>query len=450
MWWQRFGGRHAGNDRAERLGLEHDPATDQAMLAAAGLGNLPVAAQNQRLDVAAPTFSNPTKITNPLFPIDRLHSTIFSGSIDGKPFHTETTLLPETRRIEWRPGEWVETRVSQYFAYIDGRIEEVAIDHYAQADDGSVWYLGEDVFDYNEGGIVDATLGTWLAGRDGPAAMIMPADPKVGDVHRAENIPGVAFEEVSIKKVEKTVAGPTGPVKGAIVGRELHDDGTYSDKIFAPGYGEFYSAHMGEFEPIALAVPTDALGGPVPPQLADLSAAATRAFEAARSASWHSAATAESQASKALRSYSRGQVPPRLATEMETALAKLASGIKAHDRTLASIAAIDVGQSTLDFELRYLPPAKIDLARFELWARQILAEAAAGDLGGVRGDVATMEWIRDRFAAILESAKLSGIDAHMSALRDAVSGGKRDLKAAAGEAMLLQRPLDLPPAVNRD
>ncbi len=52
---------------------------------------------------------------------------------------------------------------------------------YAQADDGSVWYFGEDVFDFRDGAIV-VTEGTWLAGRDGPAAMIMPADPQVGDV----------------------------------------------------------------------------------------------------------------------------------------------------------------------------------------------------------------------------------------------------------------------------
>jgi len=32
----------------------------------------------------------------------------------------------------------------------------------------------------------------------------------------------------------------------------------YSDKVFAPGYGEFYSAHEGTTEAMALAVPTDA------------------------------------------------------------------------------------------------------------------------------------------------------------------------------------------------
>ena len=64
---------------------------------------------------------------------------VFSGRVDGKPFHTETTLLPQTRMIEWSPGQTVRARVSQYFAYVAGRVEEVALDYYAQADDGSVW-----------------------------------------------------------------------------------------------------------------------------------------------------------------------------------------------------------------------------------------------------------------------------------------------------------------------
>ena len=36
-------------------------------------------------------------------------------------------------------------------------------------------------------------------------------------------------------------------------------------------------------------------------------------------------------------------------------------------RERAGTAAIDVAQSTLDLELRYRPPAEIDLARFDLW-----------------------------------------------------------------------------------
>ena len=417
------------------------PQPTQAALAAADLDKLPLADEAERIDIEAPTFSNPTEITNPLFPISDLHSVIFSGSVEGKPFHTETTLLPETRVIEWSEGQRVEARVSQYFAYIDGRIEEVALDYYAQADDGAVWYLGEDVFDYNEDGFVDSFLGSWLAGKDGPAEMIMPADPQVGDAFRAENIPGVAFEEVSVKTIDKTVDGPTGPVEGAMVARELHDDGTYSDKVFAPGYGEFFSGHGSEIEAMALAVPTDALDGPPPPELEQLSAAADKLFAATSSGDWNSATTGEQAAERAWDSYRREQVPPRLAKEMDRAFDELTAGIGARDQAQASNAAIDVAQSTLDLELRHRPPTEIDLARFELWARQILVDAAADQVGGVRADVATLEWTLDRFDDTLDSAAVARIETHLVELRDSVSFGSEDLAAAAAEAATLRDTL---------
>jgi hypothetical protein len=426
------------------------PQPTRAQLRAAGLEKLPLAPDSKRIDITAPSFSNPTRITNPLFPISRLRSVVFSGRIDGKPFHTETTLLPETRIIEWRPGETVEGRVSQYFAYVDGRIEEVALDYYAQADDGSVWYLGEDVNDYDRDGFVDSTLGSWLAGREGPPEMIMPAHPKVGDVHRAENIPAIAFEEVKIKTTGKTVDGPAGPVRGAMVARELHDDGTYSDKVFAPGYGEFFTGDPGEVEALALAVPTDALEGPVPAELKTLFRAATDVLRATRAGSWRSASTGLRTAAGAWEAYQRQPVPPRLEPEMKRALRKLGASIDKRDRTPASTAAIDVAQSALDLQLRYRAPADIDLDRFELWADQAFVDASAGDVGGVRGDTTTMEWIRDRFAAELTPPNLTAIDAHLTALRESVADGNEDLRAARAEASQLRHPLALGPVKARD
>ncbi len=166
------------------------PQPTRAQLEAAGLGDVPLAPDSARRDLTAAPFSDPTAVTNPLFPIAELDSAILNGRVDGQVFHTETTLLPFSRIIEWTPGQCVRVLVSQYTAFLDGRLTETAIDLYAQADDGSVWYLGEDVFDYDPQGRVTTTEGTWHAGTEGPAAMIMPSDPQVGDVNRPENIPG--------------------------------------------------------------------------------------------------------------------------------------------------------------------------------------------------------------------------------------------------------------------
>jgi hypothetical protein len=126
---------------------------------------------SKRVDVLRPVFSNPTAITNPLFPVSQLRSVIQVGKVDGKPFRSETTTLPTTGVVDWY-GTKVPVVLSQYVAYLDGSITEVAIDRYAQADDGAVWYFGEDVIDYVNGAAA-FTEGTWLAGRDGPPAMIM-------------------------------------------------------------------------------------------------------------------------------------------------------------------------------------------------------------------------------------------------------------------------------------
>jgi hypothetical protein len=414
------------------------PQPTAAQLEAAGLEKLPLAPESERVDITMPPLSNATEVTNPLFPITDLHSAVLSGRVDGKPFHTETTLLPETRVVEWTDGQQVETAVSQYMAFLDGRLQEAALDFYAQADDGSVWYFGEDVFDYRNGEVF-TTEGTWLAGKDGPAQMIMPGDPQVGQVHRAENIPAVAFEEVEIKTSGKTVNGPTGPVDGAMVARELHDDGSYSDKVFAPEYGEFLTRDGPDVEAMALAVPTDALEGSVPPELQNVSSEADESFDAIEARDWSRAAAGAEDASAAWREYRSGTVPPRLATEMTRALEELPRAIESRDRAGAGTAAIDVAQSALDLELRFRPPAEIDLARFELWARQIIVDASANDIGGITGDVATMEWTRDRFTHTLDPADVTRINAHLLELQGSVAD--KDPAAAREEAASLRNSI---------
>ena len=42
-------------------------------------------------------------------------------------------------------GEAVEAAIVQDRGYHNGKLHEIALDYYAQADDGTVYYLGEDV-----------------------------------------------------------------------------------------------------------------------------------------------------------------------------------------------------------------------------------------------------------------------------------------------------------------
>jgi hypothetical protein len=409
-----------------------------AQLEVAGLAELPLAPARRRVDLEMPSFSHPTKIENPLFPISRLHSAILSGRVEWERFKSETTLLPQTRIVEWPEGRPVETRISQYVAYLGGRLEEVALDYYAQADDGSVWYFGEDVFNYR-GGVIADTEGTWLAGREGPAAMIMPADPRVGDVYRSENVPGLVCEEVTIGAVGRTVPGPRGAVTGALIAKELHQDGEHEDKTFAPGYGEFFTGGGGSVEAMTLAVPLDARAGPSPRELGTIAASADAVSAAAPRQRWRAASAAARRIESAWRLLRTRDVPPRLRDELAGAVVQLRRAVAARASRRSAEAAIDLAQAGLDLGLRYRPPADIDRARFELWARRLLLDAKVGDLAAAKGDLATLEWIRDRFAHTLDPVGRTRIDSVLGALRTTLTD--EDLGGAAAEAARLRAPL---------
>ncbi len=410
------------------------PQPTKAQLDAAGLGDIPLAPDSARRDLVAAPFSDSTSVTNPLFPIADLDSAILNGRVDGKPFYTETTLLPFTQIIEWTPGQCVRVLVSQYMAFLDGKLQETAIDLYAQADDGSVWYLGESVFDYDAAGRIFTTEGTWHAGTEGPAAMIMPSAPQVGDAHRPENIPGTVFEEVTVTKVDQTFEGPSGPVSGGIVGTETHQDGSLSDKLFAPGYGEFLTTNGKDIEAMALASPTDSLAGGVPAELTTISKGADRIFASplATPAQWTRAATIAQGMLDAWEAFRAGDVPPRLVNPTRLELRKLVEQIASRDRTKTRAASIDASYASINLQLRYRPVTEVDTVRFELWARRALVHAIDGSLGGVRSDLVTLEWIRDRFVHTVDPVTRTRIDTLVRDLGTAVVD--KDLTAAARTA----------------
>jgi len=385
-----------------------------------------------RVDLARPSFTNPTRITNPLFSIGRLRSAVLLGRAEGKAFRSETTLLPGTSSVVWN-GRRIRVRLSQYMAFTDGRLEEVALDRYAQADDGSVWYLGEDVADYRNG-TAYTTEGTWLAGRDGPPAMIMPARPRVGDVFRTENVPGVVFEEVTVKGVNETVRGPHGPVRGAMVGSELHLDGSRSPKTFAPGYGEFLTLEGHDVEALALAAPIDRLPGPVPASLSGLVTGAFGILEDTR-VDDREAASSTAARLRALWPAVREVSPPLIEPLLREKLTALDAAVRGHRAARTAQLAIDVARFALDLELRYRPVAAVDVERFHLWTQQLRVDAASGRRADVEGDMATLEWVRDRIAAALPPGRLRRLDAGLEALRTATT--VHDLPAAADEAARL-------------
>jgi len=116
-------------------------------------------------------------------------------------------------------------------------------------------------------------------------------------------------------------------------------------------------------------VPTDAIAGSVPRELTTILNGADAVFAAASSRRWPAAWAA----------YRARGVPPRLIAPTDAALEALGRAVAARATPRTRNAALDLAQATLDLELRHLPPARIDRARFDLWLRQVVIDAAARD-----------------------------------------------------------------------
>ena len=317
--------------------------------------------------------------------------------------------------------------MSQFVAYQDGRIHEVATDWYAQGDDGAVYYLGEDVFNYEDGVVAD-TDGTWIAGADAPIAMIMPADPQPGDVFRPENIPGELMEEVTITQTGVTVDGPHGPIQGAIIGEENHTlEGVYENKWFAPGYGEFFSGVGDSLEGLAIAIPAGALDGPIPAGLTTISDQAVAVFDAAALADWPAASNALDRVRAAWSTHrDTNDVPTMLDVQMNRALRDLAGDAMVpavDDRNTegARNAALDVVTAAIDLQLPYRTQDETDRSRFQLWARQLVADSERIEPvpGFLAGDVTTLEWVWQRFAHTTDTTTSRKIETLLLDLRAA-------------------------------
>jgi hypothetical protein len=161
--------------------------------------------------------------------------------------------------------------------------------------------------------------------------MIMPADPKVGDAYRTENTPGIAFEQVTVTSIDRTLDGPLGPIDGGLVAEELHMDGTTEEKLFAPGYGEFFTAGGGDVEALALAVPTDAASDPLPAELVTLERGATAVIDAARSSDWVAASSTVGRMNATWDAYGAGEVPTLIRPMMTRVLGALDRAVRARD-----------------------------------------------------------------------------------------------------------------------
>ena len=99
-------------------------------------------------------FSHPRDITNPWLPLSELKQDILEGTEDGKKVHIERTAKPDVHKTFPLGKQTLDSFAVEDREWEDGQLAEVALDYFAQDDDGTVYYLGEDVDEYADGKVV--------------------------------------------------------------------------------------------------------------------------------------------------------------------------------------------------------------------------------------------------------------------------------------------------------
>ncbi len=208
---------------------KHDDAADRAAEQAKG-------AKGKKVS-AAMKFSHPRDITNPLLPLAYLKQDILEGTEAGAKIRVERTLLPKKHKTFQIAGQKIDSLVMEDREFKDGKLAEVTLDYFAQDDEGNVYYLGEDVDEYENGKVVNHE-GAWLLGKDTQnPGVIIPAHPKVGDKFKSEDVNKEIYEEDEIVSVSETVSVPAGTYENCVKVKETLADGTTEFKFHAPGVG---------------------------------------------------------------------------------------------------------------------------------------------------------------------------------------------------------------------
>jgi len=330
-----------------------------------------------------PRFTHPTEITNPFYPVSLTGHTIALGMEGGKPSRTEVTLLPDTRMIAW-DGQQIETRVLQFMAAVDGQLVEVAYDYFAQADDGGVYYMGEDVNNYEDGKVVSQE-GSWLAGRDGaPPSLIMPAHPEVGQIFNPENLPGVVYETDEILSLSQKTTTPAGPTDKGILVKETLMDGSIEHKIYAANYGITEEQAEDELSDLVLFDRADAKPGAVPEPLTTIEAQAEDIIDLVPGHSWEKVTADVAAIAKAWQAYQSqaadDHAPQPFQEALTAALERLQKASAAKQATGTMEAANDLSAAVVDLFTIYHPALPSDVGWLDVLERQVVLDVAAKDL----------------------------------------------------------------------
>jgi hypothetical protein len=195
-----------------------------------------------------PTFGNPLNIDNAYFPFQPGGMKVFTGNEQRTKTGVIDYYRTGTRTFRWN-GKNVACRLLVEEAYHNDELVERSFNYFAQANDGTVYYFGEVVDNYENGVIVNHD-GSWLVGgatlpSDPPGignapnpAVFMPAKPELGDVFKPEDLFPIVDETAKVVGVDLDVLVPAGNYDSAIKVEESTRLAPGTElKWYAPGVG---------------------------------------------------------------------------------------------------------------------------------------------------------------------------------------------------------------------
>jgi hypothetical protein len=191
------------------------------------------------------------RVDNPYFPLEPGTTSRHRGVKEGQPALDVFAVTHRTKQILGVTNTVVDDR-----AYVDGRLEEISHDWYAQDRQGKVWYFGEHIMEFNRKGKRIPAQGAWRAGVDGARPGIaMPAHPKVGDSFRPEYYKGTAEDVYRVLDLSAKVTVPHRSYSHVLVMSEQSrlEPGVLGLKFHAQGVGQIKeSVPTGPHETLSL------------------------------------------------------------------------------------------------------------------------------------------------------------------------------------------------------
>jgi len=199
-------------------------------------------------DFEGAKFSDPTNIDNKYFPMVPGTKLVFDGFTEeaGRQI-PHSIVFYVTDLVKEIMG--VRTVVAYIEDYSDGKLVEAEIAFYAQATDGTVWFMGEYPEEYENGVMIEAPA--WIPGLKGAqAGIVMQADPKLNQPSYAQGWgPAVNWTDRGhVVGMEDQVCVPVDCYSNVLVTEEFSqtEPDAFQVKYYAPGVGNIKVSWRGE------------------------------------------------------------------------------------------------------------------------------------------------------------------------------------------------------------